>query len=182
MLTWRWTEGDDDGACKKGARDGDDDGDDDDEADDGNDNEGDENYNDGNDNDDDNDDDDDDDGGQEDACAGNEGAICTRSSLAGDGWNIMLDPTINQNAFQMGPIAKDPAYKGRDQKTCRDKWYGHWLIHATVFCLLLDKTFLISRLSGKKRLRGKNVHARGSGAWQRKPVTWNLHSNVYAQK
>ena len=33
----------------------------------------------------DDDDDDDGDGGQEDACAGNEGAICTRSSLAGDG-------------------------------------------------------------------------------------------------
>ena len=55
--------------------------DDDDDDDDDNDNDGD--FNDGNDNDD--DDDDDDAGGQEDACDGDEGAICTSSSLAGDG-------------------------------------------------------------------------------------------------
>ena len=53
--------------------------------------------------------DNDDDGeGKEDACDGDEGAICTGSSQAGDGWNIMLDPTIKQNAFQMGSIAKEP--------------------------------------------------------------------------
>ena len=45
--------------------------------------------------------------GKENAC---EGAICTSSSEAGDGWIIMLDPpTIKQNAFQMGAIAN--AYK-----------------------------------------------------------------------
>ena len=81
MLTWRWTEGDDDGAGKGDANG--------DECDDDDDNDGGQR-------------------GQEDACDGDEGAICTSSSEAGDGWNIMLDPTINQNAFQMGAIAKDP--------------------------------------------------------------------------
>ena len=85
-----------------------DDNDNDCDDNDGNDNGDDDNDDDDDDDDNDNDNDDDDDGGQEDACDGDEGAICTSSSLAGDGWNIMLDPTINQNAFQMGPIAKDP--------------------------------------------------------------------------
>ena len=54
-------------------------------------------------------DNDDDVEGREDACDGDEGAICTTSSSqAGDGWNIMLEPTIKQNAFQMGAIAKEP--------------------------------------------------------------------------